>query len=151
MIDGFSIKLAAPLIEDTLLHLVNLSLTQSKYPRYWKVSKIVPLHKKSDKTNGENYRPVSNIIFVSQICEKAAYEQLNDHFVSNQLLHPNNHGFRQNHNTVTALAQLQDMWLGVADKKEISAALLLDLTAAFDLVDHEILLGKLKIYGLSHV
>ena len=68
MIDGYSLKLAAPLIEDILLHLVNLSITQSHFPQYWKVSKIVPLHKKSDKTNGENYRPVSNIIFVCQIC-----------------------------------------------------------------------------------
>ena len=149
MIDGFSLKLAAPLIEDTLLHLVNLSLTTSHYPQYWKVSKIVPLHKKADKTNGENYRPVSNIIFISQICEKAAFEQLSGHFNDNHLLHPNNHGFWKNHNTVTALAQLQDMWLRAADRGDISAALLLDLSAAFDLVDHEILVGKLRLYGLG--
>ena len=131
MVDGYSIKLAAPLIDDILLHLVNLSLTKSQYPQYWKVSKIVPLHKKLDKTNGENYRPVSNIIFVSQICEKAVYEQLSDHFITNNLFHPNNHGFRPCHNTLTVLLQLQDLWLRAADKGEISAALLLDLSAAF--------------------
>ena len=93
---------------------------------------------------------MSNIIFISQICEKSVYEQVNDHFNSNNLFHANDHGFRPNHNTMTALAQLQDLWLKAADKGEISAALLLDLSAAFDLVEHRILLGKLKLYGLSN-
>ena len=64
-------------------------------------------------------------------------------------MHPNNHGFRQNHSTATALAQLQDMWLQAADKQELNAALLLDLSTAFDLVDHRILIGKLRLYGLG--
>ena len=149
MIDGSSIKLAAPLIYDVLLHLVNLSIEKSQYPKYWKVSKIIPLYKKSDRTNGENYRPVSNIIFVCQICEKAIYDQVFNHFIINHLFHPNNHGFRPNHSTVTALIQLQDLWLKAAEKGEISAALLLDLSAAFDLVDHKILIGKLQLYGFG--
>ena len=53
-VDGYSIKLAAPIIEDILLHLVNISISQSKYPQCWKVSKIIPHHKKVDGTNGEN-------------------------------------------------------------------------------------------------
>ena len=113
MIDGFSIKLAAPLIEDTLLHLVNLSITKLKYPKYWKVSKIIPLYKKGDKTDGENFRPVSNIIFVSQICEKCVHEQLSDHFHRNKLFHPNNHGFRTNHSTGSTtrhMAQFSTKW-----------------------------------------
>ena len=95
----------------------------------------MPLYKKLDRTNGENYRPVSNIIFVSQIFEKAVFEQLYNHFTCNNLFHPNNHGFRPNHSTVSALIQLQDLWLQAADNGLISAALLLDLSAAFDLVD----------------
>ena len=109
----------------------------------------MPLYKKSDRTNGENYRPVSNIIFVCQICEKTIYDQVFNHFIINHLFHPNNHGFRPNHSTVTALIQLQDLWLKAAEKKEISAALLLDLSAAFDLVDHQILIGKLQLYGFD--
>ena len=50
---------------------------------------------------------------------------------------------------MTALAQLKDLWLKAVDKQELSAALLLDLSAAFDLVDHKLLLGKLKLYGLG--
>ena len=149
MIDGYSVKLASPLIEDTLLHLVNLSIEESHYPKYWKVSKIAPLYKKDDRTNGENYRPVSNIIFVSQICEKAVFDQVFCHFQSHHLFHPNNHGFRPCHSTVSALIQLQDLWLLAAERHEISASLLLNLSATFDLVEHEILLGKLGIYGFS--
>ena len=69
MIDGFSMKLACPLIEDVILHLVNLSLTRSQFPQYWKVSKISPYHKKGDKQLTENYRPVSNLNYISMICE----------------------------------------------------------------------------------
>ena len=98
----------------------------------------------------KSYRPVSNNIFVSQICEKAVYEQVFDHFSINGLFHPNNHGFRPNHSTATALIQLYDLWLQSAERQEITAALLLDLSAAFDLVDHELLLRKLHEYGFSN-
>ena len=64
-IDGFSIKLAAPLIENVLLHLLNLNISQAKYPQFWKCSKVNPHFKKGDRTNAENYRPVSNLPFVS--------------------------------------------------------------------------------------
>ena len=146
-IDGFSIKLAAPIIEDILLHIVNLSINESKYPQFWKMSKINPHFKKGDRTNGENYRPVSDIIFVSKIAEAAVFEQVYHHFTENDLWHPNHHGFRPGHSTVTALAQLQSIWIEASEQKRFTAALLLDLSAAFDVVDHAILLDKLKLYG----
>ena len=65
-IDGYSIKVAAPLIEDILLHLVNLTIDKSKYPQLWKMNKVSPHFKKGDKTLGENWRPVSDIVFVSK-------------------------------------------------------------------------------------
>ena len=147
MIDGFSVKLAYPLIEDVILHLVNLSLTKSHFPQYWKVSRIAPYHKKGDKQLAENYRPVSNLIYIGMICEKAVAEQIFHHFDQNNLWHENHHGFRPNHNTATALISLMDLWFQAADIGKMSGALLLDFSAAFDLVDHRIFLGKLKLYG----
>ena len=105
-IDGYSIKLASPIIEDILIHLVNLSIEKSLYPQLWKSSKINPHFKKGEKINGENYRPVSDIVFVSKIAEAAIFEQTFAHFNENQLWHPNHHGFRPNHSTATALIQL---------------------------------------------
>ena len=148
-IDGYSIKLAAPLIENILLHLVNLSIDSSQYPRLWKVNKVSPHFKKGDKTLGENWRPVTDLVFVSKLAEAAVYEQVEAHFSLNNLWHPNHHGFKAHHSTATAIAQIYDFWIRSAENKELTAAMLLDLSAAFDVVDHQILLDKLKLYNFS--
>ena len=93
-IDGYSIKLAAPLIEDILLHLVNLSIQTSSFGTLWKTNKVSPHFKKGDKTSGDNWRPVTDIVFVSKLVEAAVYEQVETHFTSNHLWHPNHHGFK---------------------------------------------------------
>ena len=98
---------------------------------------------------GSNYRPVSHIIEAGKIAEKVIHEQVYEHFKANKLFHRNHHGFLGNHSTATALLQLYDMWLTAAENKELSAALLLDLSAAFDIVDHVILVDKLKEYNFS--
>ena len=128
-IDGYSIKLAAPILEEVLLHLVNLNIEQAKFPQFWKSTKINPNYKKGDRTNGENYRPVSDIVFVSKITEAAVFEQTYEHFQTNGLWHPNHHGYKAHHSTSTALAQLYDLWIRGAEDKELSAALLLYLSA----------------------
>ena len=148
-IDGFSIKLAAPLIEDVLLHLVNLSIQNAYYPGSWKVTKVLPQFKKGDRLYGENWRPVSDIVFVSKLVEAAVYQQISDHFEKYSLWHSNHHGFKSNHCTMTAISQIYDIWIQAAEKKQLTAALLLDLSAAFDVVDHSILLKKLRLYGFS--
>ena len=148
-IDSSSLKLAFPLVEDAILHLVNLSILNSEYSSFWKVQLVLPLFKKNDPLNGENYRPVSHIIEIGKIAEYVVYEQVYGHFVDNQLFHSNHHGFLGHHSTATALIQLYDMWLSAAEDTELSAALLLDLSAAFDIVDHEILLKKLRSYKFS--
>ena len=98
-IDSFSLKLAAPLIENVLLHLINLAITEKSFANCWKTQLIHPYFKKGDKWVGENYRPVSNIPEVSKLIEYAALEQVLQHFQMNNLFHPNHHGFLPNHNT----------------------------------------------------
>ena len=77
------------------------------------------------------------------------FEQITEHFQANSLLHPNHHGFVANHNTTSALIQIYDLWLQAAEDKKISATLLLDLSAAFDMIDHGILLKKLHHYNFE--
>ena len=148
-IDSSSLKLAFPIIELAVLHLVNLSISSNTFADTWKIQLVLPLHKKNDKLDGSNYCPVSHIIEVGKIIEKVVHEQVYEHFATNKLFHRNHHGFLGNHSTATALLQLYDMWLMAAEDRELSATLLLDLSAAFDIVDHEILITKLKEYIFS--
>ena len=138
-IDGYSIKLAAPLIEDILLHLVNLTIEKSEYPQLWKINKVSPHFKKGEKSLGENWRPVTDIVFVSKLAE-AVFQQVFEHFSMNKLWHPNQ---------PTAITQLYDIFIRGAENKELTAALLLDLSAAFDVVDPQILLQKMEQYNFS--
>ena len=68
---------------------------------------------------------------------------------SNHLIHPNHHGFRAGHSTTTGLIQMYDAWVEALDCNEYSGACFLDLSAAFDIVDHPLLLEKLGLYGFS--
>ena len=99
--------------------------------------------------DGNNYRPVSHLIELSKIVEYAVHNQVYDHFINHKLFHKNHHGFLSNHSTATALIQLFDMWLEAAENNEINAALLLDLSAVFDIVSHKFLYTKLKEYNFS--
>ena len=148
-IDSYSIKLAFPLIEDAVLHLVNLSISGNKFSNLWKTQLVLPLFKKNDPLEGSNYRPVAHIAELGKIIEYVVHDQVYCHFKENQLFHNNHHGFLSNHSTASALIQLQDILLNAAENREFTAALLLDLSTAFDIVDHRILLEKLAVYNFD--
>ena len=148
-IDSYSIKLAGPLLEDSLIHLINLSIRESKFSGRWKPQMIYPLHKKNEKDLLENYRPVSHLVQVGKLVEYAVYFQIVDHFTKHDLFHPNHHGSIANHSTATAVIQLFDLWLEAADRQELSAVCLLDQSAAYDLLCHLILEEKLGLYNFS--
>ena len=85
----------------------------------------------------------------SKILEKAIFVQLVEYLENNNLLHPSHHGFRAKHNTSTALLQMADVWLEALEDRKLTAVIMLDMSAAFDVVDHGILLDKLKLYGME--
>ena len=146
-IDSYSLKVASPLIEDALIHLINLSILGSKFSSRWKPQLIFPLHKKNERDVLGNYRPVSHLVQVGKMVEYALYFQIVEHFVNNNLFHPNHHGSLANHSTATAIIQLFDMCLEAADTGELSALCLLDQSAAYDLLCHKTLREKLQLYN----
>ena len=148
-IDTFIIKLVARDLVPAITHILNLSIAQSEFPNIWKHSKVVPLLKKGDPLTPKNYRPVALLPILSKILEKAVFLQLVEYLDSNGLLHPNHHGSRKYHNTATALVQMYDQWLEEVEEGNMVGVMMIDLSAAFDMVDHKLLVEKLQLFGLD--
>ena len=148
-IDSYVLKLACEEVTPAITHIVNLSIGQSYFPTFWKTSKVIPLFKKGDSTIPKNYRPVSLLPITSKILERVVYEQLVKYLEDNCILHPSHHGFRKNHSTTTALLEMYSSWVEAYEQDKVTAVVLLDMSAAFDLVVKTILIEKLKLYGLD--
>ena len=116
---------------------------------YQKKSKVVPLLKKGDTLDPKNYRPVALLPIFSKVLERAIFLQLIRYLDDNSILHPNHHGSRKGHSTTTALVQMYDSWVEAVENGEMAGVMMIDLSAAFDMVDHSILLEKLKLMGLE--
>ena len=149
-LDSYAVKLVADSIAQPLHHVVTLSIMQQKFPSCWKLTKVIPLHKKNSVLNKENYRPVSLLSPLSKVLEKAIHGQIYDYFSRNNLFHSSLHGYRRNRSTSTALLSLYDKWALASDKGYVSGVVLVDLSAAFDLVRSDLLIEKLRLYGLDH-
>ena len=122
-----------------LAKLFHASLSSGVVPSAFKGAKVGPLLKKAglDSNVFKNYRPVSNLPFLSKILEKIVLARLSRHLVGNGLLEPLQSGYRSNHSMETALLKLVNDLLCSADEGKVSVLALLDLSSAFD---HEVLL-----------
>ena len=148
-LDNYAVKLVADHIAGPLHHVITLSVLQQKFPTGWKYTKIVPLHKKDSKLKRENYRPVAILSPLSKVLEKIMYEHIYDYFSRNKLFHPSLHGYRKDRSTMTALLSMYDKWAKAASKGQVSGVVLVDLSAAFDLVSPTLLIQKMRIYGFQ--
>ena len=148
--DGISakiLKLAKPVIVRPITDLINLIIKCSKFPDNTKNAMVSPVHKKNSNFDKENYRPVSILPVISKIYERAINEQLTSYF--NQHFNVHISAFRPGYGCQSTLLRIIEDWKQALDENKYVAAILMDLSKAFDCLPHNLLLLKLKAYGVS--
>ena len=108
---------------------------------------MLPIFKNSDRSDPNNYRPISILPTISKIFERHLTNQIKHFLQETDIIHKLQSGFREKHSSHTALTRIIDDWIDAIDNGKYVGALFLDLRKAFDLVDHEILLHKLTLYN----
>ena len=133
-----------------ITNIVNASLSLGHFPMEWKTALVVPrLKKPKQGTSLLNLRPVSNLKYLSKLTETAVCNQVIDHISQSGLYPILQSAYRVGHSTETALLKIQNDILSAMDKQRVTLLVLLDLSAAFDTIDHQVLLHRLQVtYGV---
>ena len=128
-----------------LTHIVNTSLSSSTMPVVFKEAILSPLLKKEGLALlDNNFRPISNLAFVSKLIERCVAEQTSAHMTSNGLHEVLQSAYKMGHSTETALLRVHNDICMAMDNQQVTILVLLDLSAAFDTVDHAVLLKRLS-------
>ena len=144
------LKIAADVIAPSLTEIFAKSIYTGIFPNEWKKARVSPVHKNGAKHEPSNYRPMSVIPTVSKIFEKIVFDQLNKYFNDNNLLTSCQSGFRSLHSTMTALLEATNIWSVNIDNGLVNGVVFIDLKKAFDTIDDQIILQKLRNYGIDH-
>ncbi len=143
------LRLSASVISQPLTYIMNQSIKTGIVPDEWKTAKVVPLHKKDSTQQKENFRPISVLPALSKILERHVHTFFYKFLGTYDLIHLAQSGFRTLFSCETALTNILHKWTSAIDQDKLNGVILLDLRKAFDLIDHAILLKKLKMYQCS--
>ena len=136
-----------------LIDIIKSSLQSGKFPDILKNAAVTPLQKKANlPLEDKNYTPVSNLSYLGKLIERAVCGQIVDFVSSTSNIENNQSAYRVGHSTESALLKVKSDLLYALDKQEVTCLVLLDLSAAFDTVDHDLLLNRLYFrYGFDEI
>ena len=150
-ISSIILKKSEPVLAKPISLILNQSLTTGIFPSKLKLSKVVLIYKKDDVHLVENYRPISLLPTISKVFGKVVHEQIYNYFKENSFLSKNQYGFCRHHSTEHAILEVVDRISLEIDYGNTPIAIFLDLSKAFDILDHKILLSKLQHHGIPGI
>ena len=126
----------------------NKSIEEGVFPVNMKKADIVPLYKSKDKQECSNYRPISLLITLSKLLEKIVYKRVYQFLEKTGQIFPSQYGFRTSHSCENAVSELLSTIIKGKEQGLYTVSLFLDLSKAFDSLEHEMMLRKLEAYGI---
>ena len=155
-LDGLSMKVIKKVfkeIEQPILNMVNQSIQSSSYPSGLKTAKVLPLYKVATPpkpvADPKSYRGININNCLGKILDKVILKQLLAYLLDNELVHEGHHGFLKGRSTTTAVTTIMDSWAKLVEDNNEIAAVAMDQSAAYDLIDHDILLRKMEVLGIQ--
>ena len=133
---------------EKLINIFNDCLKENRFPNSMKVAKISPLSKKLDNTSKDNHRLISTLSNIAKLFENTTYLQLN-HYMENKFSKYLT-GYRKNHNTQNSFLRMTESWKTELNNGPKVGVIIMDLSKAFDSLDHDLLLAKLEACGLDN-
>lgn len=150
--DGIPVRYLKPVVDhlaSPLSYIINNAIDKNIFPEQWKIARICPIPKVNEPTKIEEYRPISVLPVLSKVYERVILKQLCCYIEKNHLYNDNQSGFRRGHSTLSLLLKFRDDIKLAMNRSEVTLAVLIDYSKAFDTIEHETLLKKLHYLNFS--
>ena len=143
----------AEILTPVITRLMQKIMEKSELPEQWKIAKVIPTYKKGKRTDVANYRPISNLCSITKIFERLILDRINaiEEMEHCDLTGASQHGFKKHHSTESAGVEIQTKIAQRCDKDEFVTVTSIDLTAAFDVINHDLIIKRLVDTGLPKI